>query len=93
MTKIGWREREKEGRGLFFSSSDTDNLMFKITIYNREDSRFYYQAVQSQSNIHKCNWDGRLEEKERRGIQGDLKYAKRRTGCLWIELVGQRPTT
>ena len=37
-------EREKEQRGLIFPSSDIDNLIFTITIYKRQDSRFHYSG-------------------------------------------------
>ena len=57
--EIGWRERKKEGRGLFFSSSDIDNLIFTITILKkRRVLASIDQAVQPQSNIQKCDWDG-----------------------------------
>ena len=81
--EIGWRERKKEGRGLFFSSSDIDNLIFTITILKkRRVLASIDQAVQPQSNIQKCDWDGRLEGKETRKIQADLKCAKPRRGFI-----------
>ena len=64
--EIGWRERKKEGRGLFFSSSDIDNLIFTITILKkRRVLASIDQAVQPQSIFTNAIRMGGWREKKR----------------------------